>query len=450
MSATAISEAVRSGRASVTEVVERALAACAADECNAVTTLLPDRARTRAAAMDARGDTGGPLAGVPFAVKNIFDVAGQVTRAGSAATSGNAPATRDAFAIRALEAAGAVLIAATNMDEFAYGFSGENAHDRDTVNPRGKGLSAGGSSSGSAALVASGAVPLALGTDTNGSARVPAALSGTVGLKPTYGRVSRQGVFPFVPSLDHVGLFAATVADAATAFAALDRFDVDDPVAVRGNAVKGAAPRIARLGGWFAHPLHPDVAAMMDDVCACLDATRTVTFDLAETARAASFILTTAEGGQTHLAALAETPGAFGALVRPRLIAGAMVPAAWTGRAQRLRRMACEALADLHREADVLIAPATPCPAFPLGTADWSVAGVDLPIRLGIGMFTQALTLTGVPILVLARRGGASGLPVGLQLIARPHGEAFLFDVAARLEAAGFSIAPERELFADV
>lgn len=450
MTAATIARAVQSGRRSVAEVVDRALTACAADGCNAVTVLLSDRARRRAAELDASGQIAGPLAGVPFAVKNIFAVAGLVTRAGSAATEADPPAEQDAFAIRALEAAGAVLVATTNMDEFAYGFSGENAHDGDTVNPRGAGLSAGGSSSGSAALVAAGAVPLALGTDTNGSARVPAALSGIIGLKPTYGRISRRGVYPFAPSLDHVGLFATTVADAALAFSALDQFDAADPVAARGASQAVPAPRCARLGGWFAAPLQEDVAAAVKDACRILDAQTEVTFDLAQEARAASFILTTAEGGQTHLERLARRPEDFGALVRHRLSAGAMVPAAWTGRAQRLRRMASDALAELHRDADVLIAPATPCPAFPLGTSDWDVEGVTLPIRLGIGMFTQPLTLTGVPILVLSRRGIASGLPVGVQLIAAPHAEATLFAAALQLEAAGFSNGPVEKVFADV
>lgn len=443
MTALSISEAVRSGRTSVTAVVSAALSKCVSNPCNAVTTLFSDRAMKRAQMMDRLGYTKGPLAGVPFAVKNIFDVRDHVTRCGSQSTEVNAPAAEDAFAIRALEEAGAVLVAATNMDELAYGFSGENAHDGDTTNPRREGLSAGGSSSGSAALVAMGAVPIALGTDTNGSARVPAALSGTVGLKPTYGRLSRRGMQPFVPSLDHVGIFTATVADAELAFEALDRPDPLDPVSARLNKPLVEGPVCARLGGWFSKPLAPDVADALDKACGVLSATRTVQLDVAEAARAASFIITTAEGGQTHLSALRQRPKDFGPLVRHRLMAGAIVPAAWTAQAQRLRRVATQSLARLHRDADILIAPATPCPAFPLGVADWTVDGVELPIRLGIGMFTQALTLTGVPIIVLARRGTQSGLPVGIQLIARPHEETLLFAAAKRLESDGFYIEPE-------
>ncbi|RDC75396.1 AtzE family amidohydrolase [Rhodovulum sp. 12E13] len=448
MSVVATAAAVRSGRDTAADTVARALAALeAAGGLNAATHVHAERARARAATLDARiakGDEPGPLAGVPFAVKNLFDVAGQVTRAGSRATEADAPAAQDAFAIRVLEAAGAVLVASTNMDELAYGFSGENAHDGDTRNPHDARLSAGGSSSGSAALVAAGAVPLALGTDTNGSVRVPAALSGVVGLKPTYGRLSRAGVHSFVHSLDHVGLFAATAEDIGAAFAALDAPDPDDPVQARGPAPRPAKQdlRAARLGGWFAAPLHPDVAEAVEAAGAALGASRSAELTLAEAARAAAFVITTAEGGQRHLAGLARHPERFGPLVRDRLRAGALVPAAWTGRAQKLRRRVTDELAALHRDADILIAPATPCPAFPLGAAEHEVAGETLPIRLGIGMFTQPLTLTGVPIGVAVRRGARSGLPVGVQVIGRPFEEEAVLAAMTRLEREGFVMPP--------
>ena len=454
MSAAGIANDVKAGRMTAAESVERSLAAIeAASVLNAVTHIHANRARARAAALDreiAAGVDPGPLTGVPFAVKNLFDVSGQVTRAGSRATEGNAPATRDAFAIRALESAGAILVASTNMDELAYGFSGENAHDGDTRNPRDPSRSAGGSSSGSAALVAAGAVPLALGTDTNGSIRVPAALSGIASLKPTYGRLSRAGVTPFVGSLDHVGIFAADCHDLALAYDAMQGQDPEDPVQSRRETdpvFPGLEPdnplRAARLGGYFAAPLHTDARAAIDAAAEALDSVGEVTLDLAEAARAASFILTTAEGGQHHLPGLMARPDRFGPLVRDRLRAGALVPAAWTARAQKLRRRVTDDLARMMERHDILLAPATPCPAFPLGVADWDVEGVTLPIRLGIGMFTQALTLTGVPIAVVSRVGGESGLPVGVQIIGRPFEEANVLRAAHRLEQAGFHIAPQ-------
>ena len=453
MSIVSIASDVRAGRVRAAETVARSLSACEERrDLNAVTHLHAERASARARRIDsaiAAGHDPGPLAGVTFAAKNLFDVAGEVTRAGSRATEADAPAETDAFAIRALEAAGAILVASTNMDELAYGFSGENTHDGDTRNPRDPALSAGGSSSGSAALVAAGAVPLALGTDTNGSVRVPAALSGVTGLKPTYGRLSRSGVTPFVRSLDHVGLFAADIPGLALAYDVLQGRDPADP-AQSDRAPDLASPgidagtpiRAARLGGYFDAPLHPDARAAIDAAARALGASGPLELDLAEAARAASFVLTTTEGGQHHLPGLIAHPERFGPLVRDRLRSGALVPAAWTARAQKLRRRVSRDLAALMRDHDVLLAPATPCPAFPLGTADWAVEGVTLPIRLGIGMFTQALTLTGVPIAVVSRTGETSGLPVGVQVIGRPFEEATVLRAARRLERAGFHVAP--------
>ncbi|MCY3997250.1 MAG: AtzE family amidohydrolase [Rhodobacter sp.] len=455
MSARGIAGNVLAGKDSAVETVRRTLTAIEETQrLRAVTGICEDRALKRAAEVDdaiAAGDVPGPLAGVPFAAKNIFDIEGLVTRAGSRATEANPPATQDAFAIRALEAAGAILVASTNMDELAYGFSGENVHDGDTRNPRDPLLSAGGSSSGSAALVAAGVVPLALGTDTNGSVRVPAALSGVVGFKPTYGRLSRSGVRPFVRSLDHVGVFAAETRDLALAYDALQGRDASDP-AQQPRELEPAAPAIdtpgslnaARLGGYFDAPLHTDVRAAVGAAADALGALEAKMLDLAEAARAASFILTTAEGGHHHLPTLIRCPERLGSLVRERLRAGALVPAVWTARAQKLRRRVSSELLDLQRDQDILIAPATPCPAFPLGTDHWDVAGVSLPIRLGIGMFTQALTLTGAPIAVMCRRGSGSGLPVGIQIIGRPFEEASVLRAARRLERTGFRMVPER------
>jgi aspartyl-tRNA(Asn)/glutamyl-tRNA(Gln) amidotransferase subunit A len=458
MNLSAIAQMVDSEVTTATATVQQALDRIErAAPLQAVTRIHRDRAMQRASARDRARKEGGPSGGlerVPFAVKNIFDVDGCVTRAGSRATDGNPPASRDAFAIRKLEAAGAVLVADTNMDEFAYGFTGENVHDGATKNPRNPALTAGGSSSGSAALVAAGVVPLALGTDTNGSIRVPAALSGVAGLKPTYGRLSRSGVFPFVRSLDHVGLLAAKVSDLAVAYDVLLGHDSDDPVqslraAERiGNLDAGLPLRSARLGGYFASPLHPDVKDAVEWAAAVLEAHDTVQLERAEAARGASFVITTAEGGQQHLARLARDPDSYGPLVRDRLRAGALVPAAWTARAQKLRRLVCEELDGLFRTADILLAPATPCPAFPLGTDEWEVDGVVLPIRLGIGMFTQALTLTGVPIAVVSCLGKRSGLPVGVQVIGRAFEERSVLGAALKLERAGFHVPPEEGTYA--
>jgi Asp-tRNA(Asn)/Glu-tRNA(Gln) amidotransferase A subunit family amidase len=215
-----IAAAVASGRISATQVVEATLARIRERDpvLNSFTAVTEERALLRAGAVDAtlaRGEPTGPLAGVPFAVKNLFDVAGIPTVAGSKINRTDAPAPRDAALIERLEAAGAVLVGALNMGEYAYDFTGENIHDGASRNPHDIERMSGGSSGGSGSAVGGGLVPLALGSDTNGSIRVPSSLCGIFGLKPTYGRLSRARSFPFVASLDHLGPLARTTRDHA-------------------------------------------------------------------------------------------------------------------------------------------------------------------------------------------------------------------------------------------
>src|ERR1700726_652551 len=229
---------------------------------NSFTDVTAERARAKAHAVDAAivaGKSVGPLAGVPFAVKNLFDVKGIATRAGSKINRDLKPAARDATLIERMEAAGAVLVGALNMGEYAYDFTGENVHDGPSRNPHDPTRMTGGSSGGSGAAVGGGLVPLALGSDTNGSIRVPSSLCGVFGLKPTYGRLSRARTFPFVTSLDHVGPLGRTTADLALAYDAMLGPDADD-AACTARAPEPVAPllaqdigglRIAIAGGYF-------------------------------------------------------------------------------------------------------------------------------------------------------------------------------------------------------
>src|SRR5919198_2666206 len=230
-----IAAAVSDGRTSASAVVRAALARIAVDDTvlNAFTAVLEDRALAKARATDAARLDGrplGPLAGVPFAVKNLFDIAGLPTLAGSKINRDRTPAERDATLIARLEAGRAVLVGALNMGEYAYDFTGENVHDGASRNPHDVARMTGGSSGGSGGAVAGGLVPIALGSDTNGSIRVPASLCGIFGLKPTYGRLSRAGSFPFVDALDHLGPMARTADDLAVSFDAMQGWDPDDPV----------------------------------------------------------------------------------------------------------------------------------------------------------------------------------------------------------------------------
>src|SRR3954449_9964050 len=222
MTAQEIAQAVVDGKMTALAATEAALARIAKHDpvLNSFTDVTADRARAKARAVDAAVAAGkkvGPLAGVPFAVKNLFDVRGLPTRAGSKINRELPPPSRDAALIERMEAAGAVLVGALNMGEYAYDFTGENVHDGPSRNPHDLTRMTGGSSGGSGAAVGGGLVPLALGSDTNGSIRVPSSFCGVFGLKPTYGRLSRARSFPFVFSLDHLGPFARNVSDLALA-----------------------------------------------------------------------------------------------------------------------------------------------------------------------------------------------------------------------------------------
>src|SRR5580704_398724 len=264
LSAAEIASAVSGRRLSALGVTEAALARIAKHDhvLNCFTDVTADRARARARAIDATIATGkkvGPLAGVPFAVKNLFDVQGLSTRAGSKINRDLKASPRDATLIERMEAAGAVLVGALNMGEYAYDFTGENVHDGPSRNPHDPTRMTGGSSGGSGAAVGGRLVPLALGSDTNGSIRVPSSFCGIFGLKPTYGRLSRARSFPFVASLDHLGPFARSVADLALAYDAMQGPDADD-AACATRAAQPVTPliaqdigdlRIALAGGHF-------------------------------------------------------------------------------------------------------------------------------------------------------------------------------------------------------
>ena len=233
LSASEIAHSVAAGKMSALSATEAALARISKHDpvLNSFTDVTAERARARARTVDAMiaaGQNAGPLAGVPFAVKNLFDVQGLPTRAGSKINRDLKPSARDATLIERMEAAGAVLVGALNMGEYAYDFTGENVHDGPSRNPHDVTRMTGGSSGGSGGAVGGGLVPLALGSDTNGSIRVPSSFCGIFGLKPTYGRLSRARSFPFVASFDHLGPFARNVRDLALAYDAMQGPDAED------------------------------------------------------------------------------------------------------------------------------------------------------------------------------------------------------------------------------
>ena len=451
--ASEIARAVASRKMSALEATEAALARIARRDAilNSFTDVVAERARTRARAVDAAiaaGKSVGPLAGVPFAVKNLFDVKGLATRAGSKINRNSPPASRDATLIEKLEDAGAVLIGALNMGEYAYDFTGENSHDGPSRNPHDPTRMSGGSSGGSGAAVGGGLVPLALGSDTNGSIRVPSSFCGIFGLKPTYGRLSRARTFPFVFSLDHLGPFARTVEDLALAYDAMQGPDADD-AACTTRAVEPVTPllggdisslRVALAGGHFQKNLFPEAIEAVARVASALSVTRTIEIPEASRARAAAYVITTAEGASLHLDRLRTRPQDFDPAVRDRLIAGAMVPAALVDRAQKFRRWYGAQLRELFKSVDVLIAPATPCVAPKLGQANFVLDGVEMPVRANIGIHTQPISFVGLPVVAVPLP--LEPMPIGVQIIARPWREDIALRVAHALEKMGVVSAP--------
>lgn len=444
-------QAIATGRVSAVEAARACIARIEATEprVNAFTGTRFEAALAQAARIDAqraRGESPGPLAGVPFAVKNLFDIAGEVTLAGSKVNRANPPARDDAVLVQRLQAAGAVLLGSLNMDEYAYGFTTENSHAGATHNPHRLAHTAGGSSGGCGAAVAAGQVPLALGSDTNGSIRVPASFCGVWGLKPTFGRLSRRGSFPFVANIDHLGPFADDLSGLALAYDALQGPDPLDPgcfatqvqPTVRGLPQGAQGLRIGVLDGYFAEFASAPAREAVARAAAALGARDTVLWPHAAEARAAAFITTASEGGALHLQRLRARMADFEPLSVDRFIAGALQPAAWYVRAQRFRRIYRDQVNALFRDWDLLIAPATPVAAPALGSEWIHINGQAFPCRPSIGLLTQPVSFAGCPVVAAPLwPDGTDGLPIGVQLIAAPWREDLALRAGHALEQAG-------------
>ena len=447
--AAATAHAIASGETSALDVAKAALARARATQpvLNCFTSINDERALAEAARIDAARAAGQPLpplAGVPYAAKDLFDVRGEVTLAGSAINRDNPPAREDAFLIGRMQQAGAVLIGGLNMDEYAFGFTTENSHYGPTRNPHDPTRIAGGSSGGSAAAVAAGIVPLSLGTDTNGSVRVPASLCGVYGLKPTFGRLSRRGTVPLAPSFDHAGLFGGSVRDLALMYECVQGHDERDPAQARhapqaclDSAGAGVRElRIGVLGGHFEHNAEAEALANRDAVARVLGKVRRAELPESDRARAAATLMLTAEAAALHLPGLRSRPMDFDPMTRDRLLAGTRIPAAWTVQSARFRSWFLARAMEEFTRFDVLLAPATPWPATPLGQATRTLNGRPAVVARELGVLTSPISFIGLPAMVVPVFG-ASGLPLGVQLIAAPWNEALLFRVAAHLEREG-------------
>lgn len=457
---------VRGGHVAAAELVERALAAAAASSSNAFLALAPERARRRAAWVDAQVAAGvdpGPLAGVPVAVKDNLCTDGVATTAGSALLAGYVPPF-DATVVARLEAAGAIVVAKTNLDEFGMGSSSETSAFGPVRHPVARDRVPGGSSGGSAVAVAEGVVALALGTDAGGSVRQPAAFCGVLGVKPTYGRLSRYGVIAYASSLDQVGVLANDAEDAALALAAMAGRDPADATSAllpaRGLALGAFDPRGLRIGRvtslWSAG-VAPGVRAALDAVairCEALGATVVdVPLPLADAAVATYYLIATAEASSNlarydatlygrrvgasrdghEAVARASRAAGLGREVQRRILMGAFALSAgyadaYADRAARVRRRIAEALEDAFRGVDVLLAPTAPTVAWRLGER------LDDPLAMYVADVTTCLAnLAGLPALSLPAGPAEEGLPAGAQLIGPAWSEARLLGLARSL-----------------
>jgi aspartyl-tRNA(Asn)/glutamyl-tRNA(Gln) amidotransferase subunit A len=460
----ALGALVRAGRVRARDLVEDALARVdAARRLNAFVTVDADRARAAADAIDADPARAGALAGVPLAHKDLFSTRGLRTTASSRMLANYVPPF-DATVVERLAAAGMVTIGKASLDEFAMGSSNETALTGPVLNPWDPTRVPGGSSGGSAALVAAGVVPVATGTDTGGSVRQPAAFCGITGLKPTYGRVSRFGMIAFASSLDQAGVLARSAADCAHMLAAMAGHDprdptssprpVDDYVAALDEGVAGR--RIGVVREWFGEGVDPAVADQTQVALRRLEAAGATLVDVAlpmlVNAIPAYYVIAPAEASSnlarydgvryghranapTDLYDLYTRTRAegFGAEVRRRILLGTFVLSsgyydAYYRQAQRVRRLIANEFARAFAEVDLLAGPTAPTVAFRLGekTAD--------PLAMyAADINTVAVNLAGLPAISVPA-GFVGGLPVGLQLAAPAFAEGRLLAAAAALE----------------
>jgi len=464
-----LATALQSGEQSALALVEKSLSSIRGGDAaiNAVIRLTEDRARASAQASDQRRREGrslGPLDGVPIAVKGLIALKEIETDAGSAILRGFRPLS-DATAVQRLEAAGAVVVAQTNLDEFGMGSATRTSIHGASSNPWDPTRTPGGSSGGSAAAVAAGFVPLALGTDTGGSIRQPASLCGIAGLKPTYGRVSRRGLFAFASSLDQIGPMAARVEDLVPAFLAMAGHDAGDassapvplPTQASCEAASFAGLRIGVPSSLVSEGLSQETRECFEASLAYFQsegATLTeIALPHASLGVACYYVLAPAEASSNlsrydgvrfgarsdcseSLSAMiqASRSEGFGAEVKRRILLGTFVLStgyydAYYGRAQRVRECIRRDFAEAFLACDLIVTPTSPTPAWRKDEMQ------EDPLAMYLAdIFTVPASLAGLPAISLPAGFSGEGLPIGLQMIAPTYEEARLLSLGTRFE----------------
>jgi aspartyl-tRNA(Asn)/glutamyl-tRNA(Gln) amidotransferase subunit A len=439
---------IKSRSASPREVVRAHLDRIAAldDKLRSYITVMADSALAAAEAAEAAvmaGETLGPLHGVPIAVKDLYCTKGVKTTGGSRILGDWIP-SEDATVVTRLVGAGAVVLGKLNMHEFAYGPEGLNPHYGTAWNPWDPAVHriCGGSSSGSGAAVAAGLCAGALGSDTGGSIRIPASLCGISGIKPTYGRVSRAGALPLSWSLDHVGPMCRSAADCALMLGAMAGYDPRDPTtsvlpvpeyaAALTGVVKGV--RIGVLRSFFLESSGVAQQRAVEEVLRTLQGLGAVTEDVKlETVNlvdAASTAVIATEAYAYHEEWIKKRPADYAADVRERLRVGAFVSGADYVNGQRARVLVRNDVDAALARLDVLIAPATPTGATPVGADEVEIAGTKQPVRPALIRFTRPFNVSGHPAMSVPCGLAPDGMPIGLQIIGRPFDEATVFRVA--------------------
>lgn len=438
------------GEVSPVEVTEAYLARIEAREpdLNAFIRVTADTALAQARAAEAEFRAGryrGPLHGVPIGIKDLFDVAGLPTTAGSRLFL-NHVATEDAPSVARLRAAGVVFLGKLNMHEVAYGVTGDSSYFGATRNPWDTGRSPGGSSSGSAAAVAAGLCAAATGTDTGGSIRMPATLCGIVGLKPTYGRVSKRGVLPLSFSLDHVGPMARSIYDVAVMLQALAGYDPRDPASIE-RPVPSFTANLARGVRGLTIAVDPDYSLVgatddvLDGLRHTLDILRhegatviEVSLPRLAGATKAALDILNAEASAFHEERLKTRPDEFQPDVVSRLQLGFQVSGMDYGRAVQLRAELAHDFEVVFDQADIFLAPGTAVPAPIRGATEAFIHGAPVNMREAIARYTRPFNLLGLPVLAVPSGISAEGLPVGVQLVGRAWDEATLLRAGRVLE----------------
>ena len=433
------------------EVVRALLERIEVDETNSFVTVTAERALEGASQAEREilaGRYKGPLHGVPVALKDIIYTRGVRTTMGSALHVDHVP-DHSATVARKLEEAGSVLIGKTNTHEFAYGPTGDSSHFGPTKNPHDGLRITGGSSGGSGAAVATSLCYGALGSDTGGSIRIPAALCGVVGMKPTFGRVSKSGVFPLSWSLDHVGPITHTVEDNALLLNALAGHDPEDLYSVDlpaedfardlRHGVRGGKIGVPR--DFYSEHVHEDVGTRVREaveVFRSLGAeVREVEIpNLWDTLHAQRLILA-AEAYAFHEERLENEPEKIGEEVRERLMEGERPKAYRYAKARQRGMLATEEFDRALHGVDVLLTPTLPITATEIGQREVSIGDYEEPVRSALTRFTGPTDLTGHPSLSVPCGTTVSGLPVGLQLIGRRFGEAALYRFGYAYEQVG-------------